>query len=253
MHVAVVVVRGDDELHEVGPGAVAQRALGHHPGEALHVGAHVRHEAQGRRPGPVHDLDVPEDPRVRVVERRVYLQQEPYTVVLRVRRGLLHDLGRGVDDGPDDACAEPDGDVDVLADRGDLFLCGEPAARVALGVQEQVRGDGRGAVLLHPSVPRLDELVGEVRIADDGLLRDDLDAVGADAGRGRDAVLQGHRAQEVLLLEGVQAHAALDGHDFSLRGSTQPGRSQGRARASRSRAASSARSGNGETRPSGVR
>ena len=235
------------------PGAVAQRALGHHPGEALHVGAHVRHEAQGRRPGPVHDFDVAEDPRVRVVERRVYLQQEPHTVVRRVRRGLFHDLGRGVDDGPDDARAEPDGDVDVLADRGHLFLRGEPAARVPLGVQEQVRGDGRGAVGLHPSVPRLDELLAEVRVTGDRLFRDDLDAVSADASRGCDAILERHGAEEVLLLEGVQADAALDSHGFSLRGSTQPGRSQGRARASRSRTARSAGSGSGETRPSGVR
>ena len=233
------------------PGAVAQRALGHHPGEALHVGAHVRHEAQRRQPGPVHDLEVPDDPRMRVVERRVHLQQEPHSLLLRVRRGALHDLGRGVDDRPDDGGTEPDGDVDVLPDRVHLFRHGQPAVRVPLGVDEQVGRDGCGAVLLHPPVPGLDKLVGEVRVTGDGLLRDDLDAARADVGGGGDAVLQGHGAEEVLLLEGVQAHATLDCHRVSLRGSTQPGRSQGRARASRSRAASSAGSGNGEIRPSG--
>ena len=235
------------------PGAVAQGPLGHHPREAAHVGAHVRHEAQGRRPDPVHDLKMLNDPGMRVMERCVHLQQEPHSVLLRVRRGALHDLGRGVDDRADDGRAEPDGDVDVLADRGHLLVHGQPAVRVPLGVDEQVSRDRRGAVGLHPPVPGLDEVVGEVRVARDGLLRDDLDAAGADAGGGGDAVLQGHGAQEVLLLEGVQAHAALDGHRVSLRGSTQPGRSQGRARASRSRAASSARSGNGEIRPSGPR
>ena len=58
----------------------------------------------------------------------------------------------------------------------------------------------------------------------------------ADLAGDADAVLQRQCPQEELLLERVEAHAPLDGHAvfLSLRWSTQCGRSQGRARASRS-------------------
>ena len=67
-------------------------------------------------------------------------------------------------------------------------------------------------------VPLRDLLVGDVRVARQRLLGDHLDPERADRRGVRDAVLEGHGAEEELLLVAVEADATLDGHGISMWG-----------------------------------
>jgi hypothetical protein len=106
--------------------------------------------------------------------------------------------------------AQSRGVLEVALDGCHAFLLREQAVLVALGVEEHVVADGLCAVLLHPAMPLVIEGVAEIREGRHHLLGQALDTQRADAGCGRDALLEAQFPEEVFLLEAVQADTPLD-------------------------------------------